>query len=94
MLIPNGWRSETKRGRDKLRGDGFGIGCRFVLALPCSGFACEITGGERRWPDGVKEGSCLRRWLAWLRRQPHQTQTEQGVASPSTIAVPVGVPYA
>jgi len=52
MLIPNGWRSETKRGRDKLRGDGFGIGCRFVLALPCSGFACEITGGERRWPDG------------------------------------------
>ena len=55
MLIPNGWRSETKRGRDKLRGDGFGIGCRFVLlALPCLGFACEITGREREMGDGVR----------------------------------------
>ena len=47
--------------------------------------------GDGQMGDGVKEGSCLRRWLAGLRRQPHQTQTEQGVASPSTIAVPVGV---
>ena len=55
MLIPNGWRSETKRGRDKLRSDGFGIGCRFVLlALPCLGFACEITGREREMGDGVR----------------------------------------
>jgi hypothetical protein len=51
MLIPIGWRSETKRGRDKPRSDGLGIGCRFVFALPCLGSRGRLRG---RWGEGRK----------------------------------------